>query len=96
MPLLTPPFNDNNTNDQTYVIDFQFEELPLVEDDKVAQQHQVHSQDSPSQLQHWHYRPGQLPFKTIKAMAHQGQLPHHLASCKIPQCAAFLYGKATK
>lgn len=29
-------------------------------------------------------------------MAHQGQLPHHLASCKIPQCAAFLYGKATK
>jgi hypothetical protein len=29
-------------------------------------------------------------------MAHQQRLPRELATCKIPQCAACLYGKATK
>jgi hypothetical protein len=98
-----PPFssdkddNDDVNENQIHVIDFQLEELSMEEEeDQTEQQDQTHSKDPSAQLLHWHYRLGHLPFKTIQAMAHQGQLPSSLKSCKVPQCAACLYGKATK
>jgi hypothetical protein len=97
MPPLSADHDDDFDEDEIHVIDFQLEELSMEdEDDQSAQQDQIHSKDPTAQLLHWHYWLGHLPFKTIQAMAHQGQLPSSLKNCKIPQCAACLYGKATK
>jgi hypothetical protein len=99
MPPLSPDGDDDDNFDENeiHVIDFQLKELSMEdEDDQALQQDQTHSKDPTAQLLHWHYRLGHLPFRTIQAMAHQGQLPSSLKNCKIPQCAACLYGKATK
>jgi hypothetical protein len=99
MPPLSSDKDDNDdvNENQIHVIDFQLEELSMEEEeDQTEQQDQTHSKDPSAQLLHWHYRLGHLPFKTIQAMAHQGQLPSSLKSCKVPQGAACLYGKATK
>jgi hypothetical protein len=98
MPPLSPDHDDEALDEkEIHVIDFQLEELSMEDDDEEAtQQDHAHSKDPSAQLLHWHYRLGHLPFKTIQAMAHRGQLPSSLKNCKVPQCAACLYGKATK
>jgi hypothetical protein len=96
MPLFSPPDEYDFDEEQVYVIDFELEELSMEDDDEAVQQDQTHSKDPTAQLLHWHYQLGHLPFKTIQAMEHQGQIPRNLANCKVPQCAACLYGKATK
>jgi hypothetical protein len=96
MPPISPPDEDNFDEEQVHVINFELKELSMEDDDEAVQQDQTHSKDPTAQLLHWHYRLGHLPFKTIQAMAHQGQIPCNLSNCKVPQCAACLYGKATK
>ena len=43
-----------------------------------------------------HYRLGHLPFARIQKMAKDGRLPSRLASCRVPECAACRFGRATK
>jgi GAG-pre-integrase domain len=90
-------FNEQSTEttpDAT--TEFSIDNIPLIEDDELDQQDSIYSKDHSAQLLHWHYRLGHLPFKTIQVMAEQKLLPPALARCKVPQCAACLYGKATK
>jgi hypothetical protein len=70
-----------HANSQPHEIDFDLEQLPLVEDDTQAQQDQVAFDNPSAQLLHWHYRLGHVPFRSIQAMAHQGRLPKALANC---------------
>jgi hypothetical protein len=44
----------------------------------------------------WHYRLGHLPFKRLQQMARQGILPARLGTCRIPECAACRFARATK
>jgi hypothetical protein len=41
-------------------------------------------------------RLGHLPFKRIRQLAIQGDLPVKLSRCDTPKCAACMYGKATR
>ena len=49
-----------------------------------------------AQLLAWHYRLGHLSFAKIQQMAGRGDLPARLTTCKIPKCAACMFGKATR
>ena len=49
-----------------------------------------------AELLAWHYRLGHSPFAKIRQMSARGDLPAYLSTCKIPKCAACMYGKATK
>jgi GAG-pre-integrase domain len=44
----------------------------------------------------YHYQLGHESFTNLQAMAKAGILPTWLAKCRIPQCAACHYGKASK
>lgn len=76
--------------------DFNLDNVAIIEDDQLKTLDETYSKDPTAALLHWHYQLRHLPFKTLQAMAHQGHLPKQLATCKVPQCAACLYGKATK
>ena len=52
--------------------------------------------DPQDELLRWHYRLGHLPFGRVKQLAHKGQLPKRLLTCRTPFCAACQYGKMTK
>ena len=47
-------------------------------------------------LLRYHYNFNHAPFAKLQRMAKQGVIPRALARCRIPACAACLYGKATK
>ena len=49
-----------------------------------------------AELLHIHYQLSHLPFSAIQLMAKNGHLPKRLVNCRVPHCAACLYGKATK
>lgn len=66
-------------------------DIPVVEDENTP-----HLEDPTKDLLIWHYRLGHLPFSRVQAMAKAGDLPKRLASCRIPECAACRFGKATK
>ena len=44
----------------------------------------------------WHYRLNHVSFKKIQQMAARGDLPAALRHCRVPKCAACLFGKATR
>jgi GAG-pre-integrase domain len=44
----------------------------------------------------WHYRLGHLSFEKIRQMAVRGDLPAALRDCRVPKCAACMFGKARK
>jgi hypothetical protein len=52
-------------------------------------------QDEAALLQH-HYRYGHAPFSKLQEMARQGIIPRRLRKCRIPVCAACMFGKATR
>ena len=76
--------------------DFSLDHIPLIEEEELHQQDNLHSKDHSTQLLHWHYHLGHLPFLTLQAMAAQKLLPQALARCTVWQCATCLYAKATK
>jgi GAG-pre-integrase domain len=88
--------DDDEEDATTTAMDFDLDDVAIIEDKQLKSLDEIYSKDPSAALLHWHYRLGHLPFKTLQAMAHQQQLPRELATCKIPQCAACLYGKATK
>ena len=49
-----------------------------------------------SELLLWHCRLGHVPFSRLVTMAKNGLLPKRLSDCRIPKCAACLYGKMTR
>ena len=65
-----------------------FHEIPVDED--------IQHATPQAELLLWHYRLGHLPFGRIVKMAERGDLPPHLAKCKVPKCAGCLFGKATR
>ena len=64
--------------------------------DVVPEDEDVQGDSTQAQLLAWHYRLGHAPFKKIKRMAANGDLPGNLAKCKAPRCADSLFGKATR
>jgi hypothetical protein len=56
----------------------------------------VSSLDAQSELLRWHYRLAHLSFANIRLMVAKGEIPKRLATCKIPKCQFWLYGRATK
>lgn len=68
----------------------------MVEDDVVKEHDAIYADNPSARLLHWHNRLGHLPFKSLQSMAQQKLLPPSLAISKVPQCAACLYGRATK
>ncbi len=44
----------------------------------------------------WHYRLGHIPFSRLQNMAKEGILPRRLSDCRLPKCAACIYGKMTR
>jgi hypothetical protein len=87
---------DATEHDTSVPVEFDLDDLPPIDDDDMIAQVDRHSQDLPARLLHWHYRMGHLSFKKLQVMAEQGTIHKALATCRLPQCSACLYGKATK
>jgi hypothetical protein len=90
-----PPTSTTNT--LPHVIDFLDGEqdfcMPLTEeteDDESRLDNPTH------ELLMYHYRLAHEPFTNLQQMAKDGILPKRLANCRVPQCAACHYGKASK
>ena len=49
-----------------------------------------------AKLLEYHYKFNHAPFSKLQIMAKRGVLPTRLARCRVPVCAACMYGKATK
>ena len=79
------------TPDVTTPNQITFKETPVVEDDQ--EQELPRASD---ELLLWHYRLGHKPFSRLQAMAKDGHLPSRLATCRVPECAACRFGRATK
>jgi len=47
-------------------------------------------------LLEYHYKFSHAPFSKLQTMAKRGVIPTRLARCRVPVCAACMYGKATK
>ena len=75
---------------QTTVVDLGLITHVIPEDDE------PNSLDPHDKLLRWHYRLGHLSFDRIRQLAHMGQLPKCLLTCKKPFCTACQYGKLTK
>jgi hypothetical protein len=52
--------------------------------------------DPTSEMLFLHYKLGHLSFNKIRQMAHSGLVPRKFLNCRIPRCAACMYGTATK
>jgi Reverse transcriptase (RNA-dependent DNA polymerase) len=89
------PSPTNATNNQPHVVDFLQGEicLPTVEE---AEDNESKLDNPTHELLLYHYRLAHEPFKNLQHMAQQGILPKRLANCRVPQCAACHYGKASK
>jgi hypothetical protein len=48
-----------------------------------------------AEFQALHYQLGHMPPDKMKALAKRGDLPKRLINCRVPKCAACLFGKAT-
>ena len=57
---------------------------------------QLATTDKQTELMHWHYRLGHLPFIKLKQLALNGEIPKKLAKVKLPKCAGCLFGAMTK
>jgi GAG-pre-integrase domain len=81
--------------DQPHVISFLPSEncMPIVEE---AEDEETKLNNPAHELLLYHYRLGHESFANLQAMAKAGILPNRLANCRIPQCAACHYGKASK
>ena len=75
---------------QTTVVDLGPITHMIPEDDE------PNSLDPHDELLRWHYRLGHLSFDRIRQLAHMGQLPKRLLTCKKPFCMACQYGKLMK
>ncbi len=62
----------------------------------VPEDEEVQYATAQAELLAWHYRLGHSPFAKIRQMAARGDLPAYLSTCKVPRCAACMFGKATK
>jgi hypothetical protein len=62
----------------------------------IPEDEEVQYQTPQAELLGWHYRLGHVPFGKIQQMAGRGDLPAHLLKCKVPKCAACMFGKATR
>ena len=57
---------------------------------------QLATADNQTELMHWHYRLGHLPFAKLKQLALNGEIPKKLAKAKPPKCTGCLFGAMTK
>jgi hypothetical protein len=62
----------------------------------VPKDEDTQSNSAQAQLLAWHYHLGHVPFEKIRQMAARGDLPAALRDCRVPKCAACLFGKATR
>ncbi|MFM7530824.1 MAG: reverse transcriptase domain-containing protein [Nodosilinea sp.] len=64
----------------------------LIEQDEMASK----AQNAEAELLQMHYKFGHASFSKLQTMARNGILPARLSKCRVPVCAACMYGKATK
>jgi hypothetical protein len=97
----TPTSATNNQSsiqlptDQPHVVSFLPSDncMPIVEE---AEDNEEKLDNPQHELLLYHYRLGHESFTNLQSMAKAGILPTRLANCRIPQCAACHYGKASK
>jgi hypothetical protein len=83
------------TINQPHVVSFLPGEncMPIVQE---AEDEETKLSNPAHELLLYHYRLGHESFDNLQAMAKAGILPTRLANCRIPQCAACHYDKASK
>ena len=62
----------------------------------IPEDEEVQDKSSQSDFLAWHYRLGHIAFEKMRLMAGQGDLPAAFQECRVPKCAACLFGKARK
>ena len=62
----------------------------------IPEDEEVQSKSPTADLLTWHYRLNHVSFEKIRQMAARGDLPAALRHCRVPKCAACLFGKATR
>ena len=72
-------------------VDLDKTDVPVVDDDQHG-----HLDNATHELLMWHYRLGHAPFAKIQSMARAGDLPKRISNCRVPECAACRFGRATK
>ncbi len=70
-----------------------FDPLPSQEE---GEDTQLIAADDQTELMHWHYHLGHLPFVKLKQLALNGEIPKKLAKVKPPKCAGCLFGMMTR
>jgi hypothetical protein len=57
---------------------------------------EIPGRNEEAELLDYHARYNHVSFTKLRRMAMQGQIPRRLTRCRVPVCAACMYGKATK
>jgi len=82
--------NDGTDDDANVTRGPQGTRIELDEEEDVELEKNEH------ELLRLHYKMGHLPFKQLRLMAANGDLPKRLANCRAPKCSACLFAQATK
>ena len=85
----------NTTSGRTQSKEVDFNDNTVVVDN-LDHEPRTATMEASTELLLWHYRHNHLPFSSLQLMAKNGNLPKRLAGCRIPKCAACLYGKNTR
>ncbi len=90
---LPPPPADENPSKAIRCGPLTFDPSPPQEE---GEDTQLAAADDQTELMHWHYRLGHLPFVKLKQLALNGEIPKKLVKVKPPKCADCLFGAITK
>jgi hypothetical protein len=90
---LPPPPADKNPSEAIRCGPLTFDPSPPQEE---GEDTQLATADNQTELMHWHYRLGHLPFVKLKRLALNGEIPKKLAKVKPPKCTGCLFGAMTR
>ncbi len=90
---LSPPPADKNPSEAIRRGPLTFNPSPPLEE---GEDTQLTAANNKTELMHWHYRLGHLPFVKLKQLALNGEIPKKLAKVKPPKCAGCLFGAMTR
>ncbi len=90
---LPPPPTDKNPSEAICCGPLTFDPLPPQEE---GEDTQLAAANKQTELMHWRYCLGHLPFVKLKQLALSREIPKKLAKVKPPKCAGCLFGMMTK
>ncbi len=62
----------------------------------IPEDEEVQSKSPQADFLAWHYRLGHVSFEKIRQLSARGDLPASFRNCRVPKCAACLFGKARR